>query len=367
MGKDSLNYKSDYSQTYILIPPISGKSTIEVDVNCEFTQCPTNQYKDNGECIQCPNNGRSDPGSTSLSDCVECPGGSFLPHPLSKQCAVLTTYEEITSATGWRIWAPEFDTNSGWVVDIAEIEFYNNLDCSGASIDTSQGTAVDSGNAGFSYEPYNAFDGEFNSIWGGRWDEDGTFHVGMDFGNNMKQVRCVKLYMRDTHYLLSVRIQAYVDGMWKNAWIEDKLSGVDDGIVLNTIPMDYLAQPTQPKPTPPTPTPTTTTPAPTPTPSTPSSDFCQDSKTTFPWGKKGKKKTCVFLSKKNTSKRCRSSEVARGACPVTCNTGCTCYDTDGLFKFGKRKKTCAYVEKNPNKRCRKNLLYVNCPTVCGAC
>ncbi len=139
MGKASLKYTSDYGQTYILIPPSSGASTIDVEVNCAFTSCLANQYKTNGECVQCPNNSRSDPGSTSLSDCVECPGGSFLPHPLSTQCAVLTTYEEITSATGWRIWAPEFDTYSGWVLDIAEIEFYNNLDCSGASINTSQG------------------------------------------------------------------------------------------------------------------------------------------------------------------------------------------------------------------------------------
>jgi hypothetical protein len=238
MGNDSLKYKSDYGQTYILIPPSSGASVIYVNVNCAFTSCLANQYKSNGECVQCPNNERSNPGSTSLSDCVECPDGSILPHPLSTQCAVLTTYEEIISATGWRVWAPEFDTYSGWALDIAEIEFYNNLHCSGASIDTSQGTAIDSGNAHPSaWGPQNAFDGREGSTWGGRSDENGIFYIGMDFGNNMKQVRCVKLHTRDSKHLLSARIQAYVDGNWKNAWIEDTLSS---GI--STISMDYVSQ-----------------------------------------------------------------------------------------------------------------------------
>ena len=264
-GKDFFTYKSDYGHTYILIPPSSSVSTIELETTCTFSDCLVNQYLSVGTCQQCPEGSRSASGSTSITDCEACPGGTYLPHPLSHQCSVLNSYDEITSANGWRIWTPDFDTFSGWVLDVPELEFYDNLSCDGSPLDTSGVTYVESGNAGGGWGPSNAFDGFTGSAWGGRPDADDTFYVGVDFGS-AREVRCVKLYT-PYHHAINVRVQAFKDGVWKNAWIEENLSSVDGDV--NIISMDYdsVPTPTPPTPTPPTPTPPTPTP-PTPTPPT---------------------------------------------------------------------------------------------------
>jgi hypothetical protein len=103
-------------------------------------------------------------------------------------------------------------------------------------------------------------------------------------------------------------------------------------------------------------------------PSVRSTDFCQDSKEKILW--KGKKQACKFFGQKNTSKRCNSSWKARNNCPVTCQKGCTCYDTKGLFyvKFvGNTKEDCNWVAEDVNNRCKLAKPYANCPITCGVC
>ena len=75
---------------YILLPPSTGvttTATTNIEATCGFTECLGNQYKSNGECVPCPNDGISEKGSTSVQDCEECPGGTFLTYALSKECA----------------------------------------------------------------------------------------------------------------------------------------------------------------------------------------------------------------------------------------------------------------------------------------
>lgn len=221
---DSFTYKSDYGETYIAFPPVDGGSTIQATVSCSLAICLPNQYLSNDECVQCPPNSISAFGSISSSACVPCPEGTELQYPTSQVCAQTNTYEKIESATKWRLWAPYFDTSVGWGLDIPEIELYESIDCTGSSIDTSTASAIDSGNAGDGWGASNAFDGDMSSVWGGRFDSNYIYYIGIDFGNTLQTVRCMKYYRGDSDkFLLNVRVQAYVDGQWKNAWIETNL------------------------------------------------------------------------------------------------------------------------------------------------
>ena len=216
--KDSLSYKSDsYGKVYILVPPSSDAFTVTVEVTCQLSICLNNQYVSNNMCVQCPMNFWSSEGSTSISDCEKCPDGTFLEHPLSKQCTVDEKFEEITEATGWRVWASKFDTPSGWVWDVPELLFYDNFDCTGTPINSSEGSPIDSGNAGSRLGAENAFDGNTRSKWGGRHNSDKLFYLGLDFGEKLKQVHCVKLHQSSSHYANNIRVQAYKNGSWKNA------------------------------------------------------------------------------------------------------------------------------------------------------
>ena len=225
-----------------MVPPSSDVSTVTVEATCQFSICLTNQYLSNNKCVQCPNNFRSSEGSTSISDCEKCPDGTSLQHPLSKQCTVDESFEEITEATGWRIWAPDYDTSAGWAWDVAELEFYDNFDCTGTPIDSSEGSLIESGNAGGGWTAGNAFDGYTGSAWGGRPDSDGLFYLGLNFGQKLKQVLCVKLYKRDK-YVINVRVQAYKNGIWKNAWIENDLPSSG---TFSIISMDHKTIPSPP-------------------------------------------------------------------------------------------------------------------------
>ena len=94
---------------------------------------------------------------------------------------------------------------------------------------------------------------------------------------------------------------------------------------------------------------------------------CQDSSARFTFKNSGRKKNCKFVSKKNTSKRC---EAVSEECPVTCETGCACFDTEGGFLLGKNKKTrtCAWAgSKNKAKRCARNKVRSKCPITCDVC
>lgn len=362
-SQDSLTYQSAYGQTYILLPPVIGVSSVEVAVSCLINECLANQYLSNGSCTQCPNDGRSSPGLTALSACEECPGGTFLPHPRSDQCALSDTYEEITSATAWRIWAPDFDTSSGWVMDVGELEFYDNVSCSGIKTDTSGGIPLDSGNAGgVSWVPSNAFDDNISSAWGGRTDSDDIFYVGMDFGTAV-EVRCVKLYKTGMHYALNVRVQAYSGGRWKNAWIEENLSNsiIDDS--LNVISMDYSTEPTPTK-----------APSKVPT-AAPNNGVtnCVDSPLRFKLIWKGEKisRKCTWVKNKQTSERCAVPGVSE-TCPNTCDTCSSRVDSPQRFKLtwkGKNiSRSCTWVkDKQTLLRCAADGVSETCCSTCGLC
>ena len=217
-----MSYRSDYGETYILLPPSLDASNISVEVTCgQFSVCLVNQYLSNDVCVQCPDGFHSSEGSTSILDCEECPYGTSLLHSSSKECTISNSFEEIVDATGWRVWASNFDTSSSYAWGIYELEFYGSFDCTGTPINSSEGTPLDSKNAGSGPEP--AFDGNTSSGgWGGRRDSNDLYYLGLDFGTKLQQVRCVKLYQKNNH-AKTVRVQAYKDGKWKNAWIEYNL------------------------------------------------------------------------------------------------------------------------------------------------
>merc|ERR1712156_73758 len=225
------------------------------------------------------------------------------------------SYEEITSATGWRVWAPDYDTYLGWVWDVNEIQFYDNLDCTGSMIDISGGTPIDSNNAGPGWGPQNAFDDNLNNVWGGRPDSDGIYFIGMDFGSSSKQVKCLKLYrLSDTKYAVNVRIQAFVDGTWKNAWIEENLPDtvIPGPNFYNKISLDYESSSTSPSASPSTSSSTSPSQAPVDDPLQ-----CNDSTLKFKIQGIKKLKTCSWVGKKKTDERCQIDGV-KDTCPVTC-------------------------------------------------
>ena len=214
-------YQSDYGQTYIVIPPADTANpadvTATVEVSCALTKCLHNSYMSDGTCQPCPNNEISPAGSTTESDCVPCPGGTFLEHPLSPSCTISEDYMSITSSQGWRVWADASHTTAGWAWDIKEIKLYSSATCSGTPI-VNDGTAFDSGNAGGGWGPENAF--KSGGTWGGRKDEYNHFYVGMTFSAS-KEVRCVEIRTAGDKSATEVRIQAYnsTSDTWENAFI----------------------------------------------------------------------------------------------------------------------------------------------------
>mmetsp|Transcript_4715 Transcript_4715/g.5407 ORF Transcript_4715/g.5407 Transcript_4715/m.5407 type:complete len:557 (-) Transcript_4715:154-1824(-) len=344
-SKDAFTYKSDYGDTYILFPKSSSSS--EIRVECVFSECLVNQYlNNNGQCIQCPNGGTSVAGSTSLNDCTECPGGTVLSHPRLSGCVALESYDQITSGTGWRIWAPDYDTYSGWVWDVKELEFYDNLSCSGSPI--TGGNAIDSGNAGAGWSADNAFNGR-GGTWGGRSDGNDIFYIGLRFGSTSKTVRCLKLYQTDTHVALEVRVQVFKNERWTNAWIASGLTSD-----LNTISLDYSSAPTPPTPTPP-------------------SSSCSDTSLRFNIVKNDGSKiwrNCSWVATK-AGNRCSFDGVST-TCPSTCGTCDVCQDSSLRLKIPKngRKiaRNCLWVaNKSTASRCALDGVSLACRDTCGTC
>jgi len=81
----------------------------------------------------------------------------------------------------WKLW------------DVADLRFYANQDCTGEYY--RDGDPIESAHLGIqSWGPENAFDDNMDSAWGGRGT--GTpleFWLGMDFGEETKNVRCVSI------------------------------------------------------------------------------------------------------------------------------------------------------------------------------
>ena len=107
---------------------------------------------------------------------------------------------------------------------------------------------------------------------------------------------------------------------------------------------------------------------------------CSNTSGTFTVG--GKSRTCAWVEKKNTARRCTKAAVEAN-CPVTCglcsvpttapvsspvSTPSSCSNTSGTFLVGGNSRTCAWVEKkNTVKRCKKAVVQANCPVSCDLC
>ena len=123
-----------------------------------------------------------------------------------------------------------------------------------------------------------------------------------------------------------------------------------------------------PTPVPPTPVPPTSTP-PTPTPPTPTPpSICEDS--TRPFLVNFRDRTCDWVSKAGTAKRCQKGGGAVAThCPKTCGTCDNCVDAKMRFYLKNGKlKSCEWVAKtNSAKRCKKIGDDSTCRFTCGNC
>ena len=95
---------------------------------------------------------------------------------------------------------------------------------------------------------------------------------------------------------------------------------------------------------------------------------CHDSTKRFevtdPSGQK-MKKSCAWIQKKKTDRRCRFLEGATDFCPKLC-TNC-CQDAVGRFNLPNgKKRSCNWVNKKPKVRC-KTRTSRKCPYTCGVC
>jgi len=125
--------------------------------------------------------------------------------------------EGLDSSKGWRIFAHEY-TATLWDVD--ELEFYDDANCSGVKMPSSDGTPISSGYynslVGDGWSARQAFDGY---IWGGRPDNDGDLWLGKSFSSPVS-VKCVKV--KNDVNLASSQIQVQAlnpdTGSWDNVF-----------------------------------------------------------------------------------------------------------------------------------------------------
>mmetsp|Transcript_28820 Transcript_28820/g.33484 ORF Transcript_28820/g.33484 Transcript_28820/m.33484 type:complete len:583 (-) Transcript_28820:111-1859(-) len=222
----SLTYKSDYDETYVLVPSTKKDATpagsiTKVKVSCSVSSCATNQYKLNNKCVQCPiDMPRSNAGSSSINNCFSCPGGTSLPHPLATVCTLSDDFLPISRSKGWRVWVPEYQTVSKIRWGVKLLEFYATSDCSGSAY-IPNGIAINSRN--FGTAPDLAFS-DSAGAWSGKADNDGAIWVGMTF-SAVKSVQCVKLVCT-SNSVTEVRVQALVgnsEDSWANVWVQKDL------------------------------------------------------------------------------------------------------------------------------------------------
>ena len=114
----------------------------------------------------------------------------------------------------------------------------------------------------------------------------------------------------------------------------------------------------------PAPSPNPPAPSPVATPTT--SNVCQDNDEKFQYSS-SIQKDCKFVGRFNTPNRCNRPGVSEN-CPVTCTTGCKCYDTAGVFFVNGNERSCDWAgNQNTSTRCNNNIVRSNCPIVCGIC
>ena len=129
--------------------------------------------------------------------------------------------------------------------------------------------------------------------------------------------------------------------------------------------------------------PTTVSLPPTPSP-TRSSSTCSD--VTVRFQVNGKSRSCTWVAKKNTEKRCSNSIISSN-CPETCGTcnsptasptapsstpaptsTSSCSDSTDSFTVGRFTRTCVWAGKgNTFRRCSKQVVAENCPVTCDYC
>ena len=135
----------------------------------------------------------------------------------------------IATASAWRLWTREEDTDNGkW--DVKRVRFFSASDCSDDSeVDTSLSTGrkvLYSKYAGSSWPPKNAFTDP--GIWGGR-AVNGYLWIGMDFGSEIVTIRCVNLTQTTTNKAFSLYVQARM-GVDDGSWISvGKAEGISKG------------------------------------------------------------------------------------------------------------------------------------------
>ncbi len=241
----AITYNTDFGEAWVLIPPsnLLGSSSV-LSYSCEAnSECLANHFLSNGSCSKCPRNSFAEVGSTSISNCKKCPDGTYLSHPLSSNCALSETFHEVQQAKGWRIWAPAAHSTSGWAWAVTNLSFYSDVDCKYFNKISPSGKPIDSANAGeYYYGAANAFGFGASDTWGGRVDQDQAFWLGMIFDTS-KSVKCIKVTSKRNH-VYELRIQAYNENSneWENAWIQKSLD-VSNGIVTNTIKINYVSNP----------------------------------------------------------------------------------------------------------------------------
>ena len=139
---------------------------------------------------------------------------------------LVATSSHAAISRNWRIFTPktaEFgEGGSAW--DIGQLEFYTNPNCAGDKVATptmsysnpsSSGYASDSGDVNDQYHPSNAFDGDYNSLWGGR-PGNGVYFVKIEYDSPI-EVKCVRVIHPNKNVPPSFWIQYLESDTWKDA------------------------------------------------------------------------------------------------------------------------------------------------------
>jgi len=188
---------SELGNTWILFAPAIDSQTINITLECSMTECRDGEVEEDGECIwRGPD-------------------------------------QSITNAIAWRILTDKSKTNSGWALDISELDFYSEATCDENSKVISNGSAIDSGNAGGGWSPENAFDE--SGSWGGRTDDKGKFWLGMVF-DEMTTIKCMELIQPSSyHYATEWTVQAEIRGNWQTVWVEKDIVQPNDPIQISWV------------------------------------------------------------------------------------------------------------------------------------
>jgi len=339
---NSVKYVAVHNEAWVLI---KSESSLVADVSCVVDKCQQNQKKENMKCLPC---------EKSDTNCQKCPGGMEF---VISTCILTQTVKPITRSKKWRIFSPEYHTESGWSWDVLDLNFYSNVDCTGSK--ANNGTPIESSHVDVNgYDPGNAFDPSDGSMWGGRAN-NGLFWLGMEF-ESLREVRCVSLLDGVDRGVTELRVQAWESdtNSWQNVKIVKNLQG---GLRKN-FPLIAAVSPSESPSLLPS---FSAVPSslPSAVPSSLPSPACSDHMDKFLY--KGKQKSCNWVNKKN-SKRCRKIELGK-MCPVTCQK-CDCQDYQKSFTIKSKKKKCDWAtSKRCNKRNLKETLVYECPETCETC